>query len=358
MTPMSLFRSNIEQMPPYVPGEQPAAGAKVIKLNTNENPYPPSPAAIKVLHELDAERLRLYSDPMAKAFCQAAGRALHVPPEWVIAGNGSDDLLAMVFLACVEEGRRAVCPVPTYVLYRTLAQMQRGTFVEIPMDEEYNLPVAMIIEAAGDVTLLARPNSPSGTAWPLEQIAEIAAGVSGLVVLDEAYVDFAEDTGLELVRKFPNVLVLRTLSKGYSLAGLRLGFGVGNPRLVEMLGKVKDSYAVDAVACLVGAAAMDDQAYMLANARKVKASRASLSAELTRLGFRVVPSQSNFLLAAVPGGRARELYLGLKDRAILVRYFSEPQLTDKLRISVGTDEQNRELVRAIGEVIGTEGHRR
>jgi histidinol-phosphate aminotransferase len=349
---MGFFRDNIESMPPYVPGEQPPAGAKVIKLNTNENPYPPSPRAMQVLRELDGERLRLYSDPSAKAFCHAAAGALGVPADWVIAGNGSDDLLAMIFLACVEPGRKVVYAAPTYVLYRTLAQMQDGVIVEIPFDEEYHLPVRRIIEAAGAVTLLARPNSPTGTVWPLQQIEEIAKTVSGLVVIDEAYADFAEDNALDLVRRLPNVLVLRTLSKGYSLAGLRLGFGVGNPKIVETLGKVKDSYAVDTVANLVGAAAMEDQGHMFANAAKVKASRAALSADLARLGFKVWPSRSNFLLAAVPGGKARELYLGLKDRGILVRYFNEPRLADKLRISVGTDEQDRRLVQAIGEVLG------
>jgi histidinol-phosphate aminotransferase len=352
MIEMRLFRANIETMPPYVPGEQPPAGAKVIKLNTNENPYPPSPKALQALRELDGERLRLYSDPAARRFCEAAAAVLGVPREWVIAGNGSDDLLSMVFLACVEEGRKVVYPTATYVLYRTLAQMQRGTIVEVPFDEEFRLPVRRIIEEAGAVTLLARPNSPSGTAYPLAEVEEIARGVSGLVVLDEAYVDFAEDSGLDLVRKCENLIVLRTLSKGYSLAGLRLGFGVAQPPVVNMLNKVKDSYAVDAVANLVGAAAMEDQAYKNECAAKVKASRAGLSAELARLGFRVWPSQSNFLLARVPGGKARELYLALKAAGILVRYFNEPGMTDKLRITVGTDVQNQALVRTIEEELG------
>jgi histidinol-phosphate aminotransferase len=244
-----------------------------------------------------------------------------------------------------------VYPTPTYVLYRTLAQMQRGAIVEIPFDEDYNLPVGRILEDRGAVTLLARPNSPSGTAYPLEEVEEIVRGAAGLVVLDEAYVDFAEDSGLDLVRKYENVIVLRTLSKGYSLAGLRLGFGVAQPAVVNMLNKVKDSYAVDTVANLVGAAAMEDQPYKNECAAKVKASRGRLAADLTRVGFKVWPSQSNFLLAAVPGGKARELYLALKARGILVRYFSEPGLADKLRITVGTDEQNQTLVSEIQKAI-------
>jgi histidinol-phosphate aminotransferase len=354
---MSFFRPNIESMPPYVPGEQPAPGTKVIKLNTNENPYPPSPRAIRALRELDPERLRRYSDPMARRFCQAVGKVLGFPSEWIVAGNGSDDLLAMIFLACADEGRRVVYPTPTYVLYRTLAQMQNCEFVEIPFDADFSLPVRAIIEAAGAVTLLARPNSPSGTAYPLKDVEEIARNVSGLVVLDEAYVDFARDHGLDLVRKYENVMSLRTLSKGYSLAGLRLGFGIAQPRVADMLVKVKDSYAVDAVACEVGAAAFEDQDYKNACAAKVRASREKLSAALAALGFQVWPSESNFLLAAVPGGKAGDVYRGLKERGILVRYFgSEPGLSDKLRISVGTDEQDAALLSAIGEVL-TKGHR-
>ena len=351
---MSFFRPNIESMPPYVPGEQPPAGAKVIKLNTNENPYAPSPRAMEVLRQMDADRLRLYSDPASGAFCQAVSKALGVPADWVLAGNGSDDLLSMIFLACAEPGRKVVYPTPTYVLYRTLAQMQAAEFVEVPFDEDYSLPVRELIAAGGAVTFLARPNSPSGTAWPLEQIEEIAQDSSGLVVVDEAYVDFAEDSAVDLARTYGNMIVLRTLSKGYSLAGLRLGFAVGDPALLAVLNKVKDSYPVDTVACLVGAAAVEDQPYKNACVAKVNASRQSLSADLTKLGFKVWPSESNFLLAAAPGGDAERLYRGLKDRGILVRYFNEPRLADKLRITVGTDEQNDALVKAIGQVLGPE----
>ena len=354
---MKHVRPNIEKMPPYVPGEQPPEGAKVIKLNTNENPYPASPQAMKVLRELDGERLRLYSDPTSRRFCQAAAKALGVPVEWIIAGNGSDDLLSMIMLACAGPGRKVVYPVPTYVLYRTLAQMQEARIVEIPFDDDYRLPLRELIAADGAVTFIARPNSPSGTAAPLEQVERLIRGVTGLVVLDEAYVDFAEDDGLELARKYDHVVSLRSLSKGYSLAGLRLGFGVArNAALREQLIKVKDSYPVDTVACLVGAAAMADQAYKDANAAKVKASRARLTADLQKLGFRVWPSQSNFLLAQAPAGAgagvtAEQIYKGLKERSILVRYFKEPRLDDKLRITAGTDDQNAALIAAIAELL-------
>jgi histidinol-phosphate aminotransferase len=346
---MTYFRDNIDKMPAYVPGEQPPAGSKIIKLNTNENPYPASPKAAEVLRGFDIDQLRRYSDPMSKAFCQAAAKALDVPAEWVLAGNGSDDLLAMIIIACGEQGRKIVYPMPTYVLYRTLAQMQDAPFVEVPFDDDYNLPLERLIAEQGAVTFIARPNSPSGTVWPLKQIEQLALGLEGLLVVDEAYADFAEDNALELARKHANVVVLRTLSKGYSLAGLRLGFAIANPQVLATLNKVKDSYPVDALACAVGAAAMGDQAHKNANAEKVKASRAKLSADLAKLGFRVWPSQSNFLLAAPPGGDAARLYQGLKARGILVRYFNEPRLDDKLRITVGTDEQDAALVAALRE---------
>jgi len=344
---MIYFRSNITKMPPYVPGEQPAAGVKVIKLNTNENPYPPSPAAVKVLHGLDPELLRRYPDPAARSFCRAAAKVHHLPVDWVLAGNGSDDLLSMIVLACAEPGRKVVYPMPTYVLFRTLAQMQDAEIVEVPYDDDYNLPLDGLLAANGAVTFVATPNSPSGTVAPVKDLGRLARGVSGMLVIDEAYVDFAESDALALVRKHNNVIVLRTLSKGYSLAGLRLGYGIANPALLGVLNKVRDSYPVDSVACAVGAAAMEDQAWKTANVERVKAARAKLSADLERLGFRVWPSESNFLLARPPKGDAGRLYRGLKARGILVRYFKEPRLDDKLRISVGTDEQNAALTEAL-----------
>jgi histidinol-phosphate aminotransferase len=348
---MTYFRPNINAMSGYVPGEQPPPGTKVIKLNTNENPYPPSPEALKVLRELDGELLRRYPDPMAGAFRDAASQVLGVPADWILVGNGSDDLLTMIIRACSEPGRGVVYPMPTYVLYRTLAQIQGADYVEVPYHEDYTLPVEQLIEAGGAVTFVASPNSPSGTVAPLEQLEKLAAQLSGVLVIDEAYVDFAESNALELVKTYDNVIVLRTLSKGYSLAGLRLGFGMANPSLLEGLIKVKDSYNVDAVACAVGAAAIADRNHTTANAQKIKASRSQMTDALQQLGFNVLPSQANFLLAQFPSGNAESLYKSLKERGILVRYFNQPRLTDKLRITVGTPEQNEALIKALGEIL-------
>ena len=349
---MSLFRETIDALAAYVPGEQPPPGAKVIKLNTNENPYPPSPKAMAALRELDPDLLRRYPHPYAARARQAASEAFDVPPDWVLIGNGSDDLLTMIMRSTAEPGRRVAFPMPTYVLYRTLAETQDAEVVEVPFDDDYHLPTGELIAVGGTVTLVASPNSPSGTRAPNDQLAELAEGLDGLLVIDEAYVDFADGNALELVRRYDNVLVLRTLSKGYSLAGLRLGFAIGRPAIIDALAKVKDSYNVSAASCAVGAAAIADQAHKNANAEKIKASRAALTGDLDGLGFRVWPSQSNFLLARPPAGDAERLYRALKERGILVRYFKEPRLDDKLRITVGTDEQNAALVAAIRDVAG------
>lgn len=347
---MTYFRHNIEQMSGYVPGEQ-LIGANIIKINSNENPYPPSPLVLEALRSLDGELLRRYPEPMAGRFRTAVSAALDIPPDWIIVGNGSDELLSVITRACTEPQRRIVCPMPTYVLYRTLAQIQNAEFIEIPYDEDYNLPLEELIATNGSVTFVASPHSPSGTVVPLDLLDKLATQLQGVLVIDEAYVDFAEENALELVKKHDNVIILRTLSKGYSLAGIRLGFGVANPALIAGLMKVKDSYNVDAIACIVGAAAIQDREYKIANAKRVKASRAKLARELEKLNFDVCPSQANFLLARSPNGNAEFLYRSLKARGILVRYFLQPRLEDKLRITVGTDAQNAQLVKALSEIL-------
>ncbi|MBE9017765.1 histidinol-phosphate transaminase [Chroococcidiopsidales cyanobacterium LEGE 13417] len=348
---MTYFRHNIEQMSGYVPGEQ-LIGANIIKINSNENPYPPSPLVLEALRNLDGELLRRYPEPMAGRFRTAVSAALNIPSDWIIVGNGSDELLGVITRACTSPQRQIVCPMPTYVLYRTLAQIQDAEFVEIPYDDNYNLPLEKIIAANGTVTFIASPHSPSGTVVPLDLLDKLAAQLQGILVIDEAYVDFATENALELAKKHDNVIILRTLSKGYSLAGIRLGFAVANPGLIAGLMKVKDSYNVDAIACIVGVAALQDQAHKNANAEKIKTSRATLASELQKLNFDICPSQANFLLARSPHGNAEYLYQSLKTRGILVRYFSQPRLEDKLRITVGTDEQNARLVKALVEMMG------
>ncbi|MBN8561777.1 MAG: histidinol-phosphate transaminase [Leptolyngbya sp. UWPOB_LEPTO1] len=346
----SYFRPSVDAMAGYVPGEQPKPGTPIIKLNTNENPYLPSPHAIAVLKNLDPEWLRRYPDPYANDFRQATSEALNIPKDWIMVGNGSDDMLNVVVRACAEPGRKVVYPMPTYVLYRTLTEIQDADRLEIPYGENNQLPLDALIEAQGAVTFIASPNSPSGHVVPMSDLRQLAANLNGVLVIDEAYVDFAEETVLPLVEQFQNVIILRTLSKGYSLAGLRLGFAIAQPHLIRGLFKVRDSYSVDAIATLVGAAAMRDQDYKNECAEKVKRSREKLAIELRQLGFEVWTSQTNFLLTQPPGNAAK-IYEALKQQNILVRYFNQPNLDDKLRISVGTDEQNRILITTLSSQL-------
>jgi histidinol-phosphate aminotransferase len=349
---MNYFRPAIANMEGYTPGEQPKPGAPIIKLNTNENPYPPSPKALEVLHSLDSEWLRRYPDPYARDFCCAVGEALEVSPDWVIVSNGSDDLLNILIRACAEgKERKVVYPMPSYVLYGTLASLQVAEAVEVPYPEDYQLPIAELVAAGGAVTLIATPNSPSGHIVPLDELRQLAREVSGILAIDEAYVDFADYAALSLVQEFDNVIILRTLSKGYSLAGLRLGFGIAHPQLISNLFKVKDSYNVDALAILVGTAAMKDQAYKNTCAELVKRSRSKLALDLRQIGFKVRDSQGNFLLVTPPNNQAADIYQSLKAQNILVRYFDSPGLADKLRITVGTEEQNQKLLQAIAPLL-------
>jgi histidinol-phosphate aminotransferase len=345
------FRPDINAMVGYVPGEQPLPGTGIIKLNSNENPYPPSPAVMETLRNFNWEWLRKYPNPFATEFRNAISQALDVPGDWIIVGNGSDEVLNLVIRACAEPGRKVVYPTPTYVLYSTLTQIQSAELVEIPYKEDNILPFEELIAADGSVTFIATPNSPSGHVVAADDLRKLATNLSGVLVIDEAYVDFAEENAFSLVTEFENVISIRTLSKGYSLAGIRLGFGVANPKLLSGLYKVKDSYNIDAIACAVGAAAMSDQAYKNACAEKIKASRAKLASELKKLEFLVWDSQANFLLVRPKQGNAEFIYQKLKELGILVRYFPQPKLDDKLRITVGTDEENQTLVQALTNLL-------
>jgi histidinol-phosphate aminotransferase len=346
---MTFLRKHLQAVAGYTPGEQPPPGSSIIKLNTNENPYAPSPEVFRSLQTLDSEWLRRYPDPTAIAFCQAAGEVLEIPTDWITAGNGSDELISLIVRTFAEVGAKVVYPMPSYVLYRTVAQIQAANPVEIPYDETFTFPIQDLIAAQGAVTFIASPNSPLGNAVPIDQLETLAAELRGILVIDEAYVDFTDRNALSLTQKHNNVILLRTLSKGYSLAGLRLGLVIAPPALITDLNKVKDSYAVDAIATLVGAAAIRDQAHKNLNVEKVLRSRSLLKHQLERLGFRVWPSEGNFLLVQPPQQSALELQQSLKNRGVLVRHFNLPGVEDKLRITVGTDEQNEFLCRLLKE---------
>ena len=362
--PGRLFRSEITSMEGYEPGEWPPLDSGVLKLNSNENSYPPSPNVLATLQQVSAELLRRYPNPRGKTFCEVVSKTFSVPSDWVIAGNGSDDLLTLIVRACAGAGERSLAyPMPTYVLYRTLAAIQPADVIEVPYVQrgtDWLLPIEQLLATNAAVTLIATPNSPTGHLVAMEDLRQLASGLSGVLVVDEAYVDFAgvgaDMASLALVREFENVIVLRTLSKGYGLAGLRLGFGIAQPGLLAGLLKVKDSYNVDAIALKLGEAAITDQSYKNSCVQKIIAARDELSNDLRKLGFKVWPSQANFLLVQPPesqsGPTAEKIYRELKAQGIMIRYFAQPGLEDKLRITVGRTEQNERMLKAIAETFG------
>ena len=348
---MGYFRENIEKMAGYEPGFQPK-DVNAVKLNTNENPYPPSPKVIEAIKNISPEQLRRYPRPMADAFREAATEILGVEAENIICVNGGDELLSMAIRAFCDEGRSVAYPTPTYSLYPVLAQMQNCPIIEIPFDEEFNLP-AKFASSGAALTIICNPNAPSGTFIPKEELSQLAEELKGksILLIDEAYVDFAEDNCLELVKKFDNVIILRSMSKGYSLAGLRFGFGIANENLINGLNKVKDSYNADAISIAAATAAIKDQQYFRNNVQKIKIERKFLTEKLTELGFEVPASQANFVFAKPLKIRAIDVYEKLKDRNIYVRYWAYPDINDKLRITVGTGEQNEKLIRVLKEIL-------
>lgn len=345
------FRPNIARMSGYAPGEQPQGGG-FVKLNTNENPYPPSPAVRRAILAEAGEALRLYPDPDSTCLRAQAAATYGFDLDRMIAGNGSDDLLAMLARAFIGYGDPLCCPTPTYTLYDTLVRIQGGRVVRVPYPDDYSLPPALFRSRA-PITTVASPNSPSGTAVPLRKLEELAGRVKGLLVIDEAYADFAEGTALSLARERDNVVVLRTLSKSFSLAGMRVGIGFAHPRIIAGLNKVKDSYNLSRPAIAAGAAALADIAWMERNVARIRKTRAALSAALPSVGLEPFPSEANFVLARRTDRRsARPLYDELKRRKILVRHFDTSRLADCLRITVGTDEEVAALLSALREIRG------
>jgi histidinol-phosphate aminotransferase len=349
--PLDSIRPAIRSIEGYVPGEQPK-DRRYIKLNTNENPYPPSPRVIEAVARAVTDDLRLYPDPVATDLRAKAAEVYGVPASQIIAGNGSDDLIAMLIRACAEAGTGTVAyPVPTYSLYDTLVAIQGAKTVQIPFPADFRLPAEELLAANASLTFVANPNAPSGTFTAVAAIEAFARRASGVVVVDEAYVDFADDTALRLVGVCPNVVVLRTFSKSFSLAGMRIGLGFGSADVVAELNKVKDSYNLNRLSLTAATAALEDIAWMRANAARVRETRDALAAGLRKAGATVLPSQANFVLARFPGQGAGQIQKRLKDRGVLVRYFDTPDLRDALRISVGTPEECDALLAALSAVM-------
>ena len=355
---MAYERKNIQAMAAYVPGEQIDA-PDIVKLNTNENPYPPSPAVNQALANCDVARLRQYPPPPARKLRDAIAARHGLAHDNVIVTNGGDELLRMAIATFVETSEAIAVARPTYTLYQVLAAAHGCEMINFELDESWQLPEHysdLLNNSGARMSFLVNPHAPSGTLIPIEVIARLASDYNGVLLLDEAYIDFVEPDiaydSAQLVRDHDNVLILRTFSKGYSLAGLRMAYGLASPSLIAPLMKTKDSYNTDLISQNLALAAIEDQDYARGTWDKVRQQRQEVTTALRKAGFTVPDSQSNFVLATVPPGNDAEgLYLALKEQGILVRYFKqEDRLQDKLRITIGTPEENQQLLQAIARL--------
>ncbi|HWC61027.1 MAG TPA: histidinol-phosphate transaminase [Verrucomicrobiae bacterium] len=382
----SLIRPLVHKLHAYVPGEQPKIKG-LIKLNTNENPYPPSPRVLKAVKAAVDGRLRLYPNPTAQLLREKLAKLHGCGPENIIIGNGSDEVLAMAVRAFVEpvadevtrrrSSRQTVQYFhPSYSLYPVLADIHGAAKSAVPLNAKFTMPSVAELKRGGlwdfnaALTLVTTPNAPSGRGYPTADLEKLCRAMKGVVVLDEAYVDFARENAMKLALKYPHVLVARTFSKAYSLCFQRVGYFVGHPELIAALDKIRDSYNVNGLGQVAAVATLEDLKYYRANFRKIISTREELSRALTLLGFRVLPSQTNFILAKPPGKvppasrrkgerrqdaggtlTAKDWLQKLREKKILVRWFSQPEVSDYLRITIGTPQEAQALVRAAKAIL-------
>lgn len=362
----ALIRPLVRSLHPYVPGEQPKTRG-LIKLNTNENPYPPSPKVLRAVRDAVDGRLRLYPPPTAQRVRELLARLHGCAPANIFIGNGSDECLALAVRAFVEPlsavstAARAKALVqyfrPSYSLYPVLADTHGAARNEVPLAAGFALPDRAALTRGRQwrfdaaLTLVTTPNAPSGRGYSRADLAALCRAQRGVVVLDEAYVEFADDHALPLALEFPHVLVARTFSKAYSLCFQRVGYMVGHPDLISALDAIRDSYNVNGLGQVAAEATLRDLPYYRANFRRVIRTRTGLSEALTGLGFEVLPSQTNFLLVRPPRFPARTWLAKLRDRKILVRWFDTPDLRNWLRVTVGTDREATALVAAARQIL-------
>jgi histidinol-phosphate aminotransferase len=349
---MTYLRPGIAAMKGYVPGFQPDDAASWIKLNTNENPYPPSPKVVEaILTEVgsDGASLRTYPSASSQKLREVAGELYGFDPSWVIMANGSDEVLNNLIRACAGEGQEIGYAHPSYSYYSTLAEIQGAVVRTCGLTDAFTID-SFPARYDGRVFFLTTPNSPLGFAFPREYIEDLARSCGGLLVIDEAYADFADGNALDLVKKYDNVVVTRTLSKSYALAGMRLGLAIARPEIIAALDKIRDHYNLDRLAQAACVAALQDQTYFRESCRRIIETRDWFTRELTAIGYDVIPSQGNFVFAAPPDRNGKRVYDGLFGRKILVRLLSDPLLAHGLRISIGTREEMETTLAALKEI--------
>jgi histidinol-phosphate aminotransferase len=348
---MLPFRKNIAEMAGYVPGFQPEDRGW-IKLNTNENPYPPSPKVVEaIIAELagDGASLRQYPDAGSKDARRVAAEVYGVDPAWVIMANGSDELLNNLIRAFVDAGDEIGYVHPSYSYYATLAAIQGAKIQTFGLTDDFKI-ADFPDRYRGKIFFLTSPNAPLGFGFDNDYIAGLAQRCDGILVVDEAYVDFTAETALTLVKKYENIVVTRTFSKSYSLAGMRLGLAIARPDVITALDKIRDHYHLDRLALVAATAALRDQAYLQSTVARICSTRDWFSGELRQLGFRVNPSRTNYIFAEAPNGDGKKVYETLLNAKILVRYFSDPLLSHGVRISIGTREEMEKTLAVLREL--------
>ncbi|GAA0501393.1 histidinol-phosphate transaminase [Salinibacillus aidingensis] len=351
---MSKFwSSRLQRTEPYVPGEQPN-DTNVIKLNTNENPYPPSPEVQKAIQQAASEDLRLYPTPTLQELRQTIAEKFQVHQDQVFIGNGSDEVLAFSFMAFFEPGETIRFPDITYSFYPVYAKLFNTDYKVIPVNEDFSLPIESFYDAEGGV-IFPNPNAPTGRALSLLEVESIVNGnPNKVVIIDEAYIDFGGQSAVQLVNRYENLLVIQTLSKSRSLAGLRVGFAIGNSQLIEGLNRIKNSfnsYTIDRLAIAGAKAAFEDEAYFEKVRKRIIDTREKTAESLSTLGFDVVESKANFLLVSHPQVDAEQLYTQLKEQNIYVRYFNKPRIQQYVRITIGKPGEMEKLIKETKHLI-------
>ncbi|MCE5285918.1 MAG: histidinol-phosphate transaminase [Pelosinus sp.] len=352
---MSIYWSKITtELDPYVPGEQPQ-DKKYIKLNTNENPYPPSPKTLQAMKDAANADLRLYPTPTCDKLRECIARFHGLTKEQVFVGNGSDEVLAMSFMTFFDPGRPILFPDITYSFYPVYAGLFHIYYKLLSLNDDFSIPVEQFLTDNGGV-IFPNPNAPTGRYLPLAAIEEIVQkNAKQVVIVDEAYIDFGGQSAAALINKYPNLLVIQTFSKSRSLAGMRIGFALGNKELIEGLERVKNSfnsYTLDRVALAGAIAAFQDKDYFAGSCKRVIATREKTAAALTKLGFTVIPSAANFLFISHSVISAAKLYQLLRDNGILVRYFNKPRIDNFLRVSIGSEEEMDLFIQKTAKIVG------
>jgi histidinol-phosphate aminotransferase len=352
---MEFWSATARSLSPYTPGEQPRIEG-LVKLNTNESPLPPSPRALEAMRAAANDALRLYPDPESLALRETLARHHGLRAENVFVGNGSDEVLAHAFVALLKHERPLLFPDVTYSFYPVWAKLYGVETQTVALDESMRLRVDDYRRNAAGAIVFANPNAPTGVALSRDEIAHLLAQHADIpVVVDEAYIDFGGETAVPLIAAHPNLLVARTFSKSRALAGLRVGYALGQPSLIDALTRVKNcfnSYPLSRIAQAGAIASVEDDSYFRASIKTIVAERDAMTARLSELGFAVLPSSANFIFARHKNAKGADLARALRDRAVLVRHFNAPRIEDYLRITIGTAEQTAKLVAALREILG------